>query len=388
MKTVLYASELGRGLGHVGPLRSVARELSAGGHRAVFAVNDVVGSRALLTDEGCPVLQAPIWPKRVAYGGPNPICYADILALRGYANVDDLAPMVAAWQDIFDLVAPDLVVADYSPTACLAAYGAVPVALIGVGFTLPPADLPVFPSRRPDMPPIVPEDRLLGVVRKVQRRRDRPAPDTLPRLLDSPVRSVCTLPEFDPYFEVRSEPVIGPMGPRLAPMPPPAEPALFAYCRADFGDIEDVVLCLADMDVPVSVYFGGRPGVLGRYLRGRGVHVYDEPAPLTEVLPTVSAILSHGGTTAAHAAMAGRPQVVLPLHGEGRFIAETLETLGVGVRPSEDLDKDSLEKALRQVLFDRGIRDRALALAREIEARGTVDALSITVDGCLELLGS
>ena len=105
-------------------------------------------------------------------------------------------------------------------------------------------------------------------------------------------------------------------------------------------------------------------------------------------MPTVSAILSHGGTITAHAAMAGRPQVVLPLHGEGRFIAEKLEILGVGVRPSEDLDKDSLEKALRQVLFDRGIRDRALALARKIEARGTVDALSITVNGCLELLGS
>ena len=58
------------------------------------------------------------------------------------------------------------------------------------------------------------------------------------------------------------------------------------------------------------------------------------------------------------------------------------------MRPSEDLDKESLKDALRQVLFDRGIRDRALALAREIEARGTVDALSITVKGCLEMLGS
>ncbi len=388
MKTVLFAWELGEGLGHVGPLRSVARELSARGHRAVFAVRDVVGSRALVNDEDYPVLQAPIWPKRAARGGIRPVNYADILANRGFANVDDLAPMVAAWQDLFDLVKPDLMVADYSPTACLTAYEAVPVALIGVGSTLPPADLPEFPSMRPEIPPIVPEHRLLEVVHKVQRRRNRPAPDPLPRLLDSPVRSVCTLPELDPYFSVRNEPVLGPMESLLAPTPLPEEPALFAYVAADFENIEDVVLCLADMDVPVSIYIGGGAGSLARFLKGRGIHVYDAPAPLTEVLPKVSAVLSHGGTIAAHAVMAGRPQVVLPRHGEARFIAEALEALGVGVQLSEHVEKENLRNALHQVLYDPIFRDRALGLARAIEDRCTVDALSLTVDGCLELLGS
>ncbi len=388
MKTVLFAWELGEGLGHVGPLRSVARELSAVGHRAVFAVRDVVGSRALLNDEDCPVLQAPIWPKRAERGGIRPVNYADILASRGFATVDDLAAMVAAWQDLFDLVKPDLVVADYSPTACLAAYGAVPVALIGVGSTLPPADLPEFPLLRPEIPPVIPEHRLLEVVHEVQRRRNRPAPNPLPRLLDSPVRSVCTLPELDPYAALRSEPVLGPMGSLLAPTPMPEEPALFAYFAGDFADIEDLVLCLADMDVPVSIHIRGPGGSFARFLKGRGIHVYDEPAPLAEVMPKVSAVLNHGGTIAAHAVMAGRPQVVLPRHGEARFIAQALESLGVGVQLSERVDKENLRNALRQVLYDPDYRNRALGLAQAIEKRGTVDALSITVNGCLELLGS
>ena len=130
MKTILFAWELGEGLGHVGPLQSVARELSAAGHRAVFAVRDVVGSRALLKDEDCPVLQAPRWSKGPIRGGLRPVNYADILVDRGFSNVDGLAAMVAAWQDLIDLVKPDLVVADYSPTACLTAYGTVPVALM------------------------------------------------------------------------------------------------------------------------------------------------------------------------------------------------------------------------------------------------------------------
>ncbi len=386
MKTVLFAWELGEGLGHVGGLRSVARELAAHGHQAVFAVRDV-GSRALVKDDGYPVLQAPVWLQPVPRGYLGTGSYADILAIHGFADADDLSMMVAAWQDLFDVVKPDLIVVDHSPTACLAAYGAVPVALIGNGFTVPPMEFPSFPPIRPEVPPTVPEQRLIEVVHAVQRRRKRSAPETLPGLLASPVRSVCTLPELDPYHGVRSEPVVGAIGALPARTPPPAEPALFAYCAADFGAIEDLVLCLAEVDVPVSVYFRGNAGSLPRFLKGQGIHVYDNPPPLTEVLPKVSAILHHGGNHTAHAGLAsGRPQVVLPQHLEAELTAGAIEAMGVGIRLANNVTKENLQDALRQVLHEPDIPDCAFRLARAIEERETVDALSRTVAGCLELL--
>ena len=386
MKTVLFAWELGEGLGHVGPLLSVARELSAQGHRPVFAVRDV-GSRALVKDDGYAMLQAPVWLKPVPRGHLGVGSYADLLAVHGFADADGLATMVAAWQDLFDVVKPDLIVADHSPTACLAAYGAVPVAIIGSGFTVPPVEFPNFPPVRPEVPPTVPERRLLEIVHEVQGRRKRPAPETLPGLLASPVRSICTFPELDPYHGVRSEPVVGPLGALPARTPPPAEPALFAYCAADFEAIENLVLCLAGIDVPVSVYFRGNAGSLARFLKGKGIHVYDKPPPLTEVLPKVSAILHHGGNFTAHAGLtAGRPQVVLPQHLEGDLTAKALETLDVGIRSSGEVDKDGLDVALRRVLHEPDLQGNALLLARAIEERKSVDALSRTVAGCLELL--
>lgn len=387
MKTVLFAWELGEGLGHVGPLRTVARELSAKGHRAVFAVRDVVGSKALLKNEGYPVLQAPIWPKSTPRGPFGVAGYADILAIHGFAHVDDLSRMVSAWQDLFDIIKADLVVADHSPTACLAAYGAVPVALIGSGFTLPPVNLPEFPPMRPDIPPTVPEHRLLEIVHEVQRRRKRPAPETLPHLFRAQVRAVCTFPELDPYVSVRGEPVVGPLEPLPVPTALPKKPSLFAYCATEFEAIEELVLCLADMDMPVSVYIRGGQGAHGRFLKLRGIHVYDDPPPLTEVLPKVSAVLSHGGSFVAHAGLtAGRPHLVLPRHLEAELTAKALETLGVGIQMSEVVNKEAIRDTLKWLLHEPKLRDRTLLLAHAMQARRSANPLAKTANSCLELL--
>ena len=387
MKTVLLAWELGAGLGHVAGLRRVARELAAHGHRPVFALRDVVGPQPVLKNEGFAVLQAPIWPKPQRRPPFRAASYADILAIHGFANADGLSLMVAAWQNLFDRVKPDLIVADHSPTACLAAYGALPAALLGNGFTLPPADLPEFPPMRPEVPRIVPEHRVLKVVEEVQRRRKRPAPETLPRLLDSPVRSVCTFPELDPYAGVRREPVVGPLEPLPAPAPFPKEPGLHAYCAAEFRAIEDVTLCLADLDAAVQVYIHGSAGPRARSLEGCGITVHKTPPPLTEVLPKVSAVLSHANLGTAHAALAaGRPQLVLPRHLEQNLTAQALESLGVAVRLCEGVNRESLRKALKRVLNEPKFRDRATAWANTLRERDSIDALSKTVAGCLELI--
>ncbi len=388
MKTVLFAWELGEGLGHVGRMRTVARELSALGHQAVFVVRDVVGSRSLVKGDGYLVLQAPIWLRPVPREHLGVGSYADILAIHGYSDVDDLARMVAAWQDLFDLVKPDLIVADHSPTACLAAYGAVPVAVIGSGFTVPPVEFPTFPPIRPEMPPTTPEQRLLEVVHEVQRRRERSAPETLPRLLDTAVRSVCTFQVLDPYVGIRSEGVVGPLEPLPALSPLPAEPALFAYCAADYYAIDDLVLCLAEVDVPVSVYFRGKAGSAARFLAGRGVHVYDEPPPLTEVLPKVSAILHHGGNFTAHAGLtAGRPQVILPQHLEADLACRALAKLevGRGIEAGEEIG-ERLKAALETIVTHEQYRDNAMVAAHALEARDSVDALSNTVTSCVRIL--
>jgi rhamnosyltransferase subunit B len=71
----------------------------------------------------------------VAPGTFRACSYADILAGSGFGSVETLLPVVAAWQVLLDLLRPDLIVADYSPILCLAAYGSVPVVAIGDGLS-------------------------------------------------------------------------------------------------------------------------------------------------------------------------------------------------------------------------------------------------------------
>ncbi len=131
--------ELGAGFGHVQPLLNVARELARHGHRPVFAVKNLLEAAPLLNSEPFPVLQSPLWPTRRMRGEQafRAASYADILAIRGFADPEELYPLVRGWRSLIDVVRPDLIVCDHSPTLCLAAYRSVPVVMIGTGFTVP-----------------------------------------------------------------------------------------------------------------------------------------------------------------------------------------------------------------------------------------------------------
>ena len=93
MGTVLFAWEMGGGLGHIGPMKVLAEALTALGHRAVFIVKDITSSRTILGRKW-PILQTPIGaadqPIRLGAAGT----YADIMALRGFARTDALEPVV------------------------------------------------------------------------------------------------------------------------------------------------------------------------------------------------------------------------------------------------------------------------------------------------------
>jgi len=83
--------------------------------------------------------------------------YSDFMAVTGFYRQEQLFAATLAWQTVFDLCKPDLILCDNSPICCLAAFGRIPVVLLGDGFTLPPAHDPIFPPFH-DMRSIVDPD--------------------------------------------------------------------------------------------------------------------------------------------------------------------------------------------------------------------------------------
>lgn len=388
-KTVLVGWELGKGFGHVEPLLRVAKELAAKGHRVVFAVKELANSWALLRGESFPVLQAPLW-SRPPDVGPGPFVaatYADILAVHGYTDVEDLMPMVQGWQGLLDLVQPSMVLCDHSPTLCLAAFGTLPVVLLGNGFTMPPSELATLPVLVPKAVPITPQEQLLAVVQEVQRRRRRPVPERLPQAVAGTARFVTAFPELDPYQASRREPCIGPLHARVEPMPLPPQPRFFAYLNAEMANLEVVLDNLAQAKIPGGAYLRGASANLRRRLRRPGLDILDEPMPITRVLPQVSAVVHHaGGGLAQYSLAAGRPQLLFPQHLEQMLSAQQLHRLGVAHYLVAEYPAQDIPTGLHQLVTEKSFTERAQTIARGIQSRGPWDPLPKIVERCLAIL--
>jgi hypothetical protein len=285
------------------------------------------------------------------------------------------------------LVRPVVVVADHSPTLCLAASGILPTVLIGNGYLNPPADLPAFPVLTPERPAVADEGRLLAAVQEVQRQLGRPVAPTLPGLFASAGRFVTVLPELDPYHDVRREPVFGPVKPLSPPLPPPERPSFFAYLAAEMPGCEAILTTLAQTGFPGRVYvLGAGPERCDR-LRRLGLEVFDQPAPLNEMLAQSAVIVSQGNIGMAQAALAaGRPQLLFPAHLEQLMNARRLQALGVAHYLTGQFPAADVGEGLRQLLTEPSFRRRAQAAAAVVQARGPYNALPGIVAHCEQWL--
>jgi len=382
------AWEIGGGFGHVRPLLEVARALAAHGHAPVFALRNVVEPRPMFAQDSFPILQAPLWHDR-RWRGSKPFqaaSFADVLAVRGWERVEDLAPQLESWRDLLDLVQPRLVVCDHSPTLCLAAYGALPVVQTGSWFSLPPLDGDSFPRMISAAEPVIPQEQLLAVIQQVQRSRQAAVPARLPDFLLATERFLTNLPEVDAYQAVRKEQSWDPFDPLPSPAPVPAQPSFFAYLGADYPGVE-AILAQFGRTATGTVYLRGSSPPLLQRLRQNGLHVLDEPGAIVSLLAGASLYVHHGGIGATQTALAlGRPQLLLPRHLEQSMTAQMLQNLGVAAALTGPTKPEDAAQLFQQILGQRRFAERAWAVAQSLHARPRRAPLPAVLECCLRQL--
>src|SRR4051812_48398912 len=147
-KTILFAWELGAGLGYVARLRRLAPRFRRAGVRIVAALKNIHSAR-WLDGLDIEIVQAPLWPVTFMTDAEcarlSTATFADALAGFGLADEQTLQVLLSAWDRLFSFAKPDLVIAEHAPAVTLAARGRLPLALVGTGFTLPPAEMERFP---------------------------------------------------------------------------------------------------------------------------------------------------------------------------------------------------------------------------------------------------
>ncbi|MBM3620252.1 MAG: hypothetical protein FJX20_06145 [Alphaproteobacteria bacterium] len=390
MARVLFAWELGVGVGYVDRLSQVATAMEAEGHEPVFVVRDLVGTADFFARRSWIVMQAPMAVGMLHPTQPRfvPGSYADLLAVNNFANAEHLFRLAHAWHMLFLALQPVLIVAEYAPVATLAAYGRVPVIAMGHGYIMPPPDQREFPIFDPAAQRFAPPEKIAEAVRSAQQRLGGVIADSVPAIIGGTRHFVTAFAETDPYAGFRGQPDCGPLDSIPPPIGPTGPPSFYAYLSASHPQLRMILQSLVECGLPGAAYVKRATPEIRQYLAERKVHVFDRPPPLAEVTRGAHVIVHHGGAATLAAAMgAGRPQMLWPEVADQEVSAGTIDRLGVSVHARRRLNSPAqASRALRELVQGEPPA-RALRIAEAINQRGESGSLVRIVAAAQELIG-
>lgn len=360
MARILFAWELGEGLGHLVPVAPLLRELSDRGHTVYAALRDVTRARLVLTDDRIVLLPAPCKFGPSGDEIPRAASFAHVLHNIGFGSASALGGLSEAWRNLFLAVRPDLILFDHSPSALLAARG-LPAArvVVGTGFVCPPPGQ-VLPAIRPwqGVPVDVLRDAERGALANanavLHRVGQAPLPDLARLYAEVDDTILLTFRELDHYSERPGGQYWGAAtatGGRPPSWLPGTRKRVFAYLKPTRW-LTAVLADLARTDADVLAYVPGLRPEARVALAGSPVRCIDAPVDMAVTAATCHAAVLNGTHGAAVAMLlAGKPTVHVPIHVEQAVLAYRVQAIraGRGVPPNR---APTVTEALESVLRD------------------------------------
>jgi UDP:flavonoid glycosyltransferase YjiC (YdhE family) len=298
-----------------------------------------------------------------------------------------------AWSSLLRAWSPAALVADYAPTALLAARAAgLPRVTLGTGFSAPPVGDPM-PGLRPwvsiDTAQLARRDaRLVSTVAAALDRAlpRAPAPRRAADLFEADTHLVCAWPRFDPFGPRDGVEYLG-----IQDLTDAREihwisgrrPRIFAYLKPRDPRFAAVIAAIARVAGEAIVAAPGLDGREAAAASSAQVRVLAEPVALGPVLREADLCVSHSGPgTTSAAAARGVPQALLPAQLEQFLVARRLTEAGAARMLDPDEAAVDFEHWLAGAM-NEAARQAAGALVAEA-SRPALDA----ADRIARLLGS
>jgi UDP:flavonoid glycosyltransferase YjiC (YdhE family) len=357
MARILFTWELGGGMGHVVPYLETINAIHKTGHRLYFAMRDL--SFAEQVFHGLPVtyFQAPCRIGPVTHPVKTSHTYAHILHNIGFSDSTMLAGLVNGWRALFELLQPDLIVFNHSPTALLAARTFPAKRLLtGTGFTIPPKRYP-FPNMRYWSPIDETqlrhdEDGTLAAVNHVLKKLGSPPLSHLADLFDVDCDSIDSYAELDHYPNREGRRYRGACFSEAGHAPAWPEGSgkkIFVYIKSSIAN-PSLFAALKESGQRAIIFGDSIPEPLQRRFASDALRFVDQPQNIRLVAAHADvAVLNGGHNTTAAMLLAGKPVLILPLTIEQYLTARNVERLGAGVTCLVD-KPGQIISALRQVL--------------------------------------
>ena len=389
--TVLMAWELGGGYGHLAKLRLIGDRLAEAGVGVAYAARELATGDALVPREKAPVFQSPVF-QGVRVDAPRPRSYADLLIDRGYGQAATLHALVRGWVALLEATRADLVMADFAPTALLAARClGIPAVCVGHGFFDPPRPWPtIVPEQAGEAqaPPQVTVRRHLGAqINHCLAQWGRPALHDPCALHEVAASFLCTYPELDHYVRDGGHYVgtlcVETMGePPLWPQATGAQ-RVFAYLSP--RDDRTPALLQALSDSKASCLVHGAAEARDRHPDPAVRHV-DHLVRLADVAAQADLVICSGSDTAHGMALRGVPVLCVPNHLEQQMGAQRLVDLGIGLVAARCDDARTLSLKLHQLLQEARHKEAARRLQARHPAHDNSRTVNLIAEGCLALL--
>lgn len=395
MAHILFTWEMGEGSGHIAPYLTLIKELEGRGHRITFSCKFL--SRAFRLFEGTNVcyIQSPhvssppsdqIWPVD---------SFAKILNNSGYSNPQQLAGMIRAWRNLFELVKPDLIIADYAPTAILASRElGIPRLQIATGFYQIPRQgrvpsfmelqgHPAIDSKQDDF-----QKKILGHINTALHLNGMQALVQLTHMQDAEQKLFRTFQEFDHYGNREPVQYIGAMLSKQGQAPewPIGNgPKVFAYLKP-FPSIGQLFMQLNQLKFPTLVYPDGIDQKIIREFSSNTLKFVDKPLDMRQIGESASFAIHNGNHgTVCELMLAGIPSMVLSLHAEQSIMGRRLQFLSAGLNYFEKT-AEQFHQGLKSLSQDARFKLGAQAFAdkyRDFNPSQPTQTILTTIDSML-----
>ncbi|MDH5435205.1 MAG: hypothetical protein OEX83_00460 [Gammaproteobacteria bacterium] len=376
MAKIVFCWELGRGYGHIMGFLPYAKKLRDNGYEVEFIIRDLFYARDLLEKQGFPISQAPLW-LHSQRDLPPTVSYTEILFQFGYLDPEKLSPLVSSWRRLFELLKPDLLIFDHSPTALLAAKGLdVRKATFGTGFLLPP-DVSPLPSICSWMN--VPERRLheadhvaLSTVNTILRNMGNTELNQLSELFEADEHFLMTLPELDHYGQRKGATYWGPRFDRyqgIEPIWPDFEgKKIFGYIKPGFREFDTLIMQLSTLPYSFILHTPAISVEKEKRLQARNIKMVVEPVKLKLAAEQCDAAICHAGHgTVAAFLIEGKPLIMLPTQLEQSIMTGRAVKLGVALDAGEMKESPDYAKTVTELMTNTVYRKNARKFAKKYD---------------------
>lgn len=382
MGKILFAWELGGGLGHIVRFERLIKELRNRGHVVSVAIPYLLHAGRLNLPPDC-VKIVPEWPSSIRRRrdpkGISWITYGDMLASIIFTSSDEIAERIITWRRVFDETKPDVVIADYAPGAVLAARDFMRCINVGDGYTLPPHVMENFPRLWSGDAPV--KHREADVADRISAALSRFGATPLrnyPDMNAATAHATMTIPMLDVYRELRSGGWLG-AGPFTLPATlRDTRAGLFVTLHEEDQFDSRLMEGIAESGMGGMVVI---PNLLRKNRKLFGDAGFETPKtlqPLNEVLETVRVLVHLGGMGTANAGIAkGVPQLIFYTDLDKYHTGKPIVDAGVGISLRlKTVTKQQISRAIQELVNDSAYLKRAAQLAEENSALLKTSAIS------------